>query len=55
MKKLTEKQKHQVETARDEASSVLRELKSRPLKGKELARMKLIEDAVATLEVVVLL
>jgi hypothetical protein len=53
--KLTEKQKHQIETARREAEAVLNELKRQTLKGKDLTRMKAIEEAVVDLETALLL
>jgi len=50
--KLTTAQKIHLQLALEKASFVLRELKAKPLKGKDLERMKTLESAVQALEVV---
>ena len=49
--KLSPLESHRLRTAHTEASAVLRSLKARTLKGKELEDMKILEDATAALEV----
>ena len=52
MKKLAlnEVQKHRLAVAHKEASDVLREIKQKPLDGKALSDMKVLEEAVQALE-----
>ncbi len=48
--KLTELQRHKIDRAYENAGSVLREIKQKPLKGKQLRDMKILEAAVSSLE-----
>jgi hypothetical protein len=48
--KINEVQQHRIKVALSESSAVLREIKSKPLKGQPLACMKTLEAAVQGLE-----
>lgn len=48
--KLTELQKHKLSAARDDMTTVLNEIKRKPLKGKSLQFMKDLEGAVQVME-----
>lgn len=52
--KLTALQEHKARSAHQNASDVLREIKSKPLKGEALKDMKTLEEAVQCLEVFVI-
>jgi len=49
--KLTEIQKHKIQTALRDAADVLREIKLKTLKGEALTDMKVLEQSVQGLEV----
>ena len=48
--KTTEIHKHRIQMALNEASTVLREIKQKTLKGEDLKAMKTLEAAVQSLE-----
>ena len=52
--RLTELQRHKLQEAHKNASDVLREVKQKKLRGKELENMKILEVAVQHLEVLFL-